>query len=384
MNAKIFFALMIVASLTACHRAENKDDVSAAKVGGSNVSFAADSPQAAAIVTRPVAPRENETLRLHGRLVWDEDVTVHVFTPFGGRVSRIIAQDGQVVEKDSPLAIIASPEYGDAQSEAARAVLDLNLAEQTLKRLKEIAATGAVPQKELNAAEIEFTRAQGEARRKLERIALYGDGTNSVDMEFTLRSPLAGTVVKKNINPGQEVSRDQMTANAPPLFVITDPSRLWVVLDATEQDLPSLKPGTKIKMQSQTYPGRLFAARIEVVSDFVDPDSRTIKVRATVDNSQRLLKAEMFVSAELPALSQTGVDAPSPAVFLMGDKHYVFVENARGSYQRQEVTIGSEQVGHTLVTKGLQPGQNVVTDGGLLLNQILIENGSAVDRYVLP
>jgi cobalt-zinc-cadmium efflux system membrane fusion protein len=287
-----------------------------------------------------------------------------------------VAQTGDVVEKDAPLAVLASPEYGEAQSDARRAMLDLALAEQTLKRLREILLVGAVPEKELRAAEIEYTRAEAEAKRKTERILLYGGNTNGADQEFSLRSPLAGTVVEKNINPGQEVRPDQMTANAPPLFVITDPARLWVLLDATEQDLTAIKRGAEIKVFSQTYPGQVFSARIDTVSDFVDPASRTIKVRASVDNSQHLLKAEMFVSAELPAAAQAGVNVPASSVFLKGNKHFVFVERAQGSYGLCEVTIGAERAGTIVVSSGLGAGEKVVVDGGLLLNQILEENSS--------
>src|SRR5438034_674222 len=91
-------------------------------------------------------------------------------------------EGGRVIfPADSPLAIVASPEYGQAQSEAARAMLDLSLAEQTVKRLRELSVHGAVPQKELHAAEIELNRVQSEVRRASGRLALYGTITNEVN-----------------------------------------------------------------------------------------------------------------------------------------------------------------------------------------------------------
>src|SRR5262249_8426409 len=152
---------------------------------------------------------------------------------------------------------------GQAQVEAAKASLDLGQADRTLKRLTELAENGAVPLKELHAAEVEFVRAQGEARRTAGRLVLYGGDTNSIDQEFVLRTPLAGVVVEKNLNPGQEVRPDQLTANAPPLFVVTDPTRLWVLLDATEQDVASLSTGTSVAIKTQTYPDLVFNGRVE-------------------------------------------------------------------------------------------------------------------------
>jgi cobalt-zinc-cadmium efflux system membrane fusion protein len=110
---------------------------------------------------------------------------------------------------------------------------------------------------------------------------------------------------------------------------------------------------------------------VALVSQFVDPATRTIKVRATVDNSRRMLKAEMFVNLTLNEGEKVGVSVPSKAVFLTGDKHYVFVEERAGQFLRQEVKPGLEQNGNVLVLTGLRPEQRVVTEGCVLLQQIL-------------
>src|SRR5947209_1127793 len=157
-------------------------------------------------------------------------------------------------------------------------------------------------------------------------MALYGGNANTIGEVYQLQSPLQGVVVEKAINPGQEVRPDQMLANAPqlfsPLFVITDPSRLWIQLDATELDTPRLKTGQPILIHSRAQPGEVFNGKIEIISDFLDSSTRTIKVRGTVDNARRLLKGEMFVSVELPASEQLGLDVSSKAIFLKGEKHY--------------------------------------------------------------
>src|SRR4029077_1181604 len=111
--------------------------------------------------------------------------------------------------------------------------------------------------------------------------------------------PLDGFVVEKSVTPGQEVRPDQMLANMPqytaPLFVVTDPSRLWIQIDATEVDMAFLRPGCEFTFTSRAFPGQGFTGRVDTVSEFIDPATRTIKVKGSVDNSSRLLKAEMFV-----------------------------------------------------------------------------------------
>src|SRR5207249_8913676 len=98
-----------------------------------------------------------------------------------------------------------------------------------------------------------------------------------MDQEFVLRSPLAGIVVERNINPGQEVRPDQMTSNAPPLFVVTNPSSLWAIIDASEKDLAHLEIGKILNIHTPVYRDQDFTAKIVSVSDFLDPATRTLK-----------------------------------------------------------------------------------------------------------
>src|SRR5204863_9533151 len=121
------------------------------------------------------------------------------------------------------------------------------------------------------------------------------------------------------------------------LFVITDPARLWVLLDVSEKDLPSIRPGKPVAVQTRAFPERVFRGRTEVISDFLDPTTRTVKVRASIDNSERLLKAEMFVTVALPAHQPPGPDIPAKAVFLRGGRHHVFVERRPGELVRREI-----------------------------------------------
>ena len=360
-----------------CHQPKESPPAPSAQVSGETVTFPANSPQAGAIATEPVQPATPGSVRLTGRLVWDEDATVRIFSVLEGRVTRTLAPVGEKVEQDAPLALIASPDFGQVQADAAKSALDLRLAEQTLNRLKELAADGATPAKDLRAAEIDFARAQGEAQRTARRLQLYGGNVPSGgDHEFALRSPLAGVVVEKNINPGQSVRPDQMTANAPPLFVVTDPTRLWVLLDATEQDLSLLKIGAAVVIRTPTFPNETFEARVQSIADAIDPNSRTIKVRATVANPARHLKAEMFLTAELATPAPAGVEVPASAVFLKGDRHFVFVERAAGSFQRREVKIGTEHDGRLVVIEGLAVGEKVVREGAVILDQIVADNAS--------
>ncbi len=374
LRAKAVF-LLAPALLLGCSSENSAPIVSEPKVSGDTIIIATNSPQLAALVLEPVAPQQPSFVPLTGRLVWDEDATVRVFTPFAGIVRRLFVDVNQPVTNGMPLAEIQSPDFGQAQADARKAASEFRRAELNLNRLRDLFDHGAAPRKDLESAEADYASAQAEKDRAESRLAIYGAAATASDHVFLLPSPLGGVLVEKNVTPGQEVRPDQMLANVPqytaPLFVVTDPSRLWIQIDASEIDLPRLRPGGVFTFTSRAFPGQTFKGRVVAVSEFIDPATRTIRVRGAVDNARRQLKSEMFVTVDLPGDETTGASVPSKAVLLRGDKHYVFVEEQPGRFTRQEVQLGAEQDGRVLVLAGVRPGQLVVTDGCLLLLQTL-------------
>ncbi len=315
----------------------------------------------------PVVRSPRQSLRLTGRLVWNEEATVRVYSPVLGRVDKLCVNLGQSVAKGQLLAELESPDLGQAQSDAIRAATDLRAAERTLTRVQALLTHGAAPKKDFESAESDLARAQAEQLRTQNRLTLYGGG-KGVDQRFGLRSPIAGVVVDRAINPGQEVRPDAQS----PLCVVSDPSHLWILLDATEQTLPLLHRGMKLKIHSSAWPSEVFPGTLDVVGDTLDPTTRTLKARGSLANQGHHLKAEMYVEAEL-ADGDAGSASfiPAGAAVSEGNASYVFVAEAKGAYRRQAVRLGPEQNGRSEVLDGLKEGQMVVTEGSLLLQQLL-------------
>jgi membrane fusion protein, heavy metal efflux system len=361
---------VVLGPITGCGDKPANGPAQAPAVSGSSVVFPDGSPQVAAFESEPAQPTQPIVHTLTGRVVWDEDRTVRVFSPFAGSVQAIRVKIGERVVPGQVLASIASPDFGQTQAEASRAAADFAVAQKNVERLRDLAANGVTAEKDLHAAEADFERARAELERVKARKKLYGGG-DTVDQLYPLRAPVTGVVVERNINPGQEVRPDQITSNAPPLFVITDPSRLWVQLDATEHDLHFLRRGIAVTLRTPAYPDRAFAGIIEAISDYIDPNTRMIKVRASVANGERALKGEMFVTGEITDASGSGVLVPAQAVFLVGERHFVFVEDSKGRYTRTEVSRAGEVSGRVALRAGVSPGQRVVTAGSLLLQQML-------------
>ena len=371
-TAPVFFCFTLLCFLPGCEKSKDATPDNAPKVAGATIAFAADSPQLKNIQTVKVeGPRERE-LQLPGRLTWDEDRTVRVFTPFAGRVTRILANVGQHVEAGQALAELTSPDFGQAQADARKAEADLAAKTSQLSRVKELVAAGVAAGKDLQQSEADRHSADAEFKRASARVALFG-GSNNVDQRFVLKSPLAGVVVEKTINPGQELRPDQPGA---PLFVVTEPTRLWVQLDAGESDLKDLKIGTMIVVTSNQYPDDTFAGELRQVADFIDPVARTLKLRGTVPNADRRLKAEMFVGARMQVAKGENPTVIEKAVFLDGLRRFVFVKTAAGTFTRRNVRVGPS-FGETLpVMAGLTEGEEVVISGALYLQQMLVAAGN--------
>jgi cobalt-zinc-cadmium efflux system membrane fusion protein len=361
--------LLVAAILAGCNQAAEKLAVPPPRVDKNAVIFEPTSPQLGSIHTASAEPHQEAVLRFNGRLVWDEDRTARVFTPLAGKVTSIAARPGDAVKAGQVLAVLSSPELGSAQAEARRAEQDFLLAQKNRARIEELQAAGVAPAKDLQAALAEEARAASERARTQAKLRAYGGAAADVNQALVLRSPLSGVIVERQLNPGQELRPDA----SPPggLFVVSDPSRLWFVLDVSEKDLNAVRLGAEVRLATGASGDERAHGRIAHVADVVDPQTRTVKVRGTVKNSERRLKAEMFVTAEIKVPAGIGLLVPGKAVYLRGEQYFVFVEAGPGTFVRKAVRVGPATDGYSLVLEGISATDKVVTDGNLLLERVL-------------
>jgi cobalt-zinc-cadmium efflux system membrane fusion protein len=357
-----------VVGLAACSPKENAATESAPVVKGESIQFAADDTSLKSITTAKVAGPTEREITVPGRLVWDEDRTVRIFTPFSGRVEKIVVDVGARVAAGQPLAYLQSPDFAAAQSDVRKADASLRVARSALARVKELAANGIVATKDLHQAEADFASADAESRRASARLQLYGQRGDAMgaDQRFAITSPIAGVVVERNLNPGQELRVDQPSS---PQYVVTDPTKLWVQLDASEADLKYFKSGMPVLISSPQYPDDIFRGELTQVSDFIDPVARSLKLRAKVSNADRRLKSEMFVNARIALPKDDFVSVPDKAVYLEGMRNFVFLKVAEGKFVRTPVRAGLASGGVVPIQSGLKAGDEVVVGGSLFLQQ---------------
>ncbi len=335
-------------------------------VQGKQLRFPAGHPQIALLSTVAAKAAESITIELPARLVWNEERTQRIYPAFAGRVLSLSADIGQSVNAGQVLATLASPEFGAAQADTAKAMADAQVADRALARHQTLFEADVISRKELDSTEAEALRARAELARAQARTRMYGSAQN-VNQQLGLAATVKGVVVERNLSAGQEVRPDQGGPGNPALFVVSDPSVLWVQIDAREADIASLQPGTKISLALPNYPDQSFEAKIAATGDFIDSATRAIKVRAVIDNAKRLLKAEMLGTARIQRKLAAGVLVPASAVQLRGAEHWAYVQTEAGVYEPRRVKLGYEGIHEVLVVDGVQAGELVVKDNGLLL-----------------
>ncbi len=316
-----------------------------------------------------------DAVTIGGRLSFDELRVTHVYAPVTGRISKVHAGLGQRVRKGDPLLSLASPDVGSAFSDVVKARADLTAAEHELERQKELFEAHAGARRDLEVAENAFKKAKAEFdRAEQKKLLLRSGAADGVSQEFTLRSPIDGEVVARNVFPGLEVQGQYSGAGqAVELFTIGDIDRLLVLGEVYEMDLPQVRDGAPVTLKLPSAPDKLFRGTAEWVADVLDPQSHTAKVRCIFDNSDHLLKPEMYemVSVTVPAAHLLAL--PRTAILRQGAETVIFVRDGtapdeRIGFKRRVVQVDEQRPGGLVpVVGGLHEGETVVVAGGVFL-----------------
>ena len=301
---------------------------------------------------------------LSARIVYDEDRTARVTVGFNGRIARLIASPGDAVKSGSPLAEIDSPDFGLAAADLMKAQADEEHKRLTLTRSRDLLSGGVIPQKDVESAQADFAQARAETNRAALRVRnINPAGTKANGEHFLLASPMAGIVTERNANPAMEVS----PALVLPLFVISDVTHLWALIDLPERLLGQVQNGERVTLESDAYPGQTFDATVVHIAQILDPLTRRIAVRAQVDNAALRLRPEMFVRATMLRESGSGVRVPNEALVNDGLYSYVYLQDGEHDFRRVRVDAVIKGARYSYVDGGLAGGERVVTSGALLL-----------------
>lgn len=315
-------------------------------------------------------------LTLVGRVAYAEDHYSRISSPLQGRVLEVRAHLGEHVEAGSVLLVLDSQEIAQAYSEYVKEDSDLQFATRAHELAKDLYENRALALKDLKQAENELIKARAEFRRAKERLlSLRVPGQElekplerqRITSRFEMKSPLTGIVVERNVTPGQSIGGDSGQI----LFTVADLDLLQVVADAYERDLAYLalvKEGQQAKVKVEAYPDVSFPATVTTIGDVVDLASRTIKLRAVVNNKDHRLKPEMFARLHIEVGESTFLlTIPREAVLEENGKEFVYVVEGPNQYVRRDVKVSTISADQVRVLEGLTSGQRIVTKGAVLV-----------------
>jgi membrane fusion protein, heavy metal efflux system len=305
-----------------------------------------------------------------GKVQFNEDRMARVLAPLPGQVVDLQVRVGDTVRKDQVLFSIKSREVAVLVTEYLESQRDLDLAEKTHTMTKDLFEHQAASRIAFQQAASDLAKAQAHVARAEEALRVLGLDPKETEKTGGLRSlipvlaPQSGNVIERTVTPGQFVQADSTA-----LLTVADVATVWVLVDVFESDIHLVHPGDKVQITAAAYPDRPFTATVERISDKVDPETRTLKVRLLVSNPGLLLKSEMFITASLELSERTtGVTVPSKALLSEDDKSYIFVATGERRFERRLVSAIPDGPGRMRVTSGLRNGDRIVTDGALLLS----------------
>ncbi len=380
MGAQVVFALAIMA-LAGCGKADQPANSDAAIPPHSKIG-AGPHESVHRVETGIVDySGSQQDLPLSGKIAYGEDRYSKISSPLQGRVVEVRAHLGDRVKAGAILLVVDSPDIAQAYSEFVKEDSDLQYATRSHELAKDLYANKALPLKDLKQAENELVKARAEFRRAKERLLslrIPAEEVNKpldkqqITSRFEMKSPLTGIVVERMVTPGQSVGGDANQV----LFTVADLDMLQVVADVYERDLALVKEGQFAKVKVEAYPDVDFPATVAAVGDVVDPASRTIKLRAWVNNPDHRLKPEMFARLHIQVGDSTRILAvPKEAVLESDGKQFVFVVEEPDRYIKREVKVANFTTDQMRVLEGLTPGQRIVTKGAVLIKGQEVKGG---------
>ena len=371
----IGLVVMIVVGFAGCERApdqasEAKKAVVADRSGVLHLT--SEELTRSAIEVAPVARGQLLVTREFPATVQaNENELAEVTTLIRGRVVKVHVDVGQDVKKDALLAMLHSTDLGVAEGAYLKAAAKLHEAELAYQRARDLHEQKVVSLAELQRREATMKTARAEAREARNRLELFGvpreeierlDRDDTIKADVPLRAPFDGRVIMRNITRGEVVEMEQK------LFTVADLSDVWVVGNVPEKDVQFIRKDQKVNVIVSAYPHAIVPGTITYIGDVLDPATRTMRLRVTVLNPDRLLKPEMFATVLVYAASIPDVlTVPLAAVQNGSSGKVVFVQRGTNDFEVRTVKLGSEQGEVVTVLEGVTAGEQVVTKGSFVL-----------------
>ena len=361
-------ALVLLLALVGCESSPNSPTY--AKNSTDPALFSIPQDQMSHVQVLDVQPTTlTRTLRLTGTVAYNAFRTTPVIAQVSGPVSRVVVVPGQRVKQGQPMLFVASPDYSQLRSNYLKAKDAYALAQKADARAKDLYQHHAIAEQALEQAESAEVQAGGDLVSAQAALKVLGitDPDALVQapptFEVPVKAPIGGEVVEQNVAVGQLIQPGSTQC-----FMLSDTSNVWVLVNVYQNDVPYVRVGDRVSIQTDAYP-QVFRGRISYVAASLDPTTRTLQARIETANPGEKLKKDMYVTATVNAgkISNTIV-LPDAAVLRDNENQpFVYAETSQNKFGRRAVTLGESVNGQTEITSGLKPGDRVVGNGSLFL-----------------
>jgi membrane fusion protein, heavy metal efflux system len=309
------------------------------------------------------------SLRLTGAVAYNSFRTTPVITQVSGPVSRVVVVPGQKVTQGEPMLYVASPDYSQLRTNYLKAKSAYSLAQMAFARAQDLYQHHAIAEQTLEQAESAEVQASGDLVAAQAALKVMGviDPDALVkappSFEVPVKAPIGGLVVEQDVSAGQLIQ-----PGITQCFMISDVNTVWVLVNVYQKDLPYVRVGDQVTIQTDTYP-EVFHGRIAYVAASLDPSTRTLQARIETNNPGETLKKDMYVVATVNAGTiQDAIALPDAAVLRDTENQpFVYAGASADQFGRRSVTLGESLNGQTQITSGLKAGDRVIGNGSLFL-----------------
>ncbi len=305
-----------------------------------------------------------DELKLGGEISFNENNVVKVFPRVSGQVVEARVSLGDKVTKGQTLAVIKSADIAGIYDDLSSANADVSIAKRHMDNAESLFKNGISSEREYNEAKQNYEKALAARNKVQSLININGGGKASAGGQYLLTAPIDGYIVEKKIAAGAFI-RPDMTDN---LFIISDLKNVWVNADVYETDIARIKEGNNVKVVSVAYPDKVFTGVINKVSQVLDPQSKSMRVRINLENKDMLLKPEMFVKVVVDNEGTSKVTCVATSAILPQDnKNYVVVYNSKSDVKLAEVDVIKTVGERTYLRGGVNVGDKVISKHQLFI-----------------
>jgi cobalt-zinc-cadmium efflux system membrane fusion protein len=304
-------------------------------------------------------------LKLAGKIMADENKLVEIFPLVGGNVAEVNAELGDYIQKGKVLAIIKSGEVADFERELIDAQSDLLVAQKNLRVAQDLYDSKLAAEKDVLAAKNEVNKTEAELARLKEIFSIYGIDKKA---EYQVKSPISGFVIEKKVNRDMQLRPDK----ADNIFTVADINDVWVNANVNESDISKIQEKMDAKIKTLSYPDSNFSGHVDKIYNILDPQTKTMKVRIKLANTNYMLKPEMNAQVTLE-YNEGGqmIAVPSHSVIFDRSKTFVMVFHDKYTIETREVEVYKQVDDITYIRKGLKEGDQIISKNQLLIYDAL-------------